>query len=223
MLTTPVRKRLSGRPTRIIAAPFLATGAALVAYICTGVSLPLGILGTFCAAMLVAAIVWRRLPPPARAGARARIARGAVAGVLATGAYDLCRLITVEVFGFTFWPFDIFTRFGRLLVGDSAPSVVVTVVGTAYHYTNGIGFGIAYVLFVRHPRIRTGLVWAAVLETFMVSLYPGWLDLKALDEFVSVATTGHIAYGVVLGSVSRALLTRLPAARRSDESVIPES
>jgi hypothetical protein len=156
-------------------------------------------------------------------GARTRIARGALAGVLATGAYDLCRLVVVKVFGFTFWPFDIFTRFGHLLLGHSASPTAAAAVGTAYHYTNGIGFGIAYVLFVRRPNIRTGLVWAAVLETFMVSLYPGWLDLKALDEFVSVATVGHIAYGVVLGSVSRALTARTPAARSGHEPLISES
>ena len=48
-----------------------------------------------------------------------------------------------------------------------------------------------------------GLAWAAVLELFMVSLYPGWLGLKPLDEFLSVSIFGHIVYGTVLGSVAR--------------------
>ena len=126
----------------------------------------------------------------------------------ATLAYDLCRLAIVHVFSVEFWPFDVFTRFGQLLVGDSFPSPLVTMVGTVYHYVNGIGFAVAYVLFVRRPRVLTALLWAGVLETFMVSLYPGWLDLKALKEFISISVAGHLAYGLVLGLTAGFLLNR---------------
>jgi hypothetical protein len=40
----------------------------------------------------------------------------------------------------------------------------------------------------------------------MVSVYPGWLGMKALDEFLSVSITGHVAYGLVLGWLARSLL-----------------
>jgi hypothetical protein len=106
----------------------------------------------------------------------------------ATAAYDACRFALVQLFDLQFWPFDVFTRFGGLLMGESVAPPVVTAVGTAYHYVNGIGFGIAYVLFIRRPGIVTGLLWAGVLEVFMVSLYPGWLSIEAVNEFRSTST-----------------------------------
>jgi hypothetical protein len=109
----------------------------------------------------------------------------------------------VTVLHFTFWPFDIFSIFGRLLVGDNAPTAITTGVGILYHYANGIGFAIAFVFLFRRPGVLSGLVWAAMLEFFMVSLYPSWLNLKALDEFLSVSIVGHTIYGLVLGSVAR--------------------
>lgn len=33
----------------------------------------------------------------------------------------------------------------------------------------------------------------------MVSVYPGWLGMKALDEFLQVSIFGHFVYGIVLG------------------------
>jgi len=35
----------------------------------------------------------------------------------------------------------------------------------------------------------------------MVNIYPGWLGLRALDEFLSVSVVGHLAYGAVLGAL----------------------
>jgi hypothetical protein len=186
-------------------APFLATGGALVIYILTGFSLPVGVLAAVAVTGAVSAVVWHRLPAIARVTVRRRVASGAIAGVLATAAYDGCRLLVVTVLGLTFWPFDVFSRFGRLLLSDAGP-VPTYVVGTAFHYANGVGFAIAYVLFVARPGVLTGLPWAAILETFMVSLYPGWLGLRALDEFLSVSIAGHVTYGLVLGSVARARL-----------------
>ena len=216
-----VALRLSARPrlSSILALPFLSTGGALVFYIVSGVSLPLAILGVVALTGSIGALVVVRLPLAARAAVRRRVVRGAAAGLLATAAYDGCRLAVVSVFDLTFWPFDVFTRFGRLLIGDSVPSALTATVGTAFHYANGVGFGVAYVLFVRRPGVVTGLAWAAVLETAMVSLYPGWLGLRALDEFLSVSIAGHVAYGLVLGWSARALLHADPAVRGQDARV----
>jgi hypothetical protein len=201
----PVHRRL------LISVPFLSTGGALAVFILTGISLRVGMIA---AAVLVAgavALARTRLPEPSRRLVRYQAVRGIAAGLLATAAYDLCRLIVVSLTDIAYWPFDIFSRFGRLLVGEAAPTGVAVAVGMGYHYLNGVGFAIAYMLFVRRPGILTGLAWAALLEVFMVSLYPGWLGLRALGEFLGVSIAGHAAYGVVLGG------TALAWRRRADD------
>ncbi len=195
----------------LISVPFLSTGAALAVFVLTGISLRVGMAA---AAILIAGavvLVRVRLPEPSRSLVRSRAVQGAGAGLLATAAYDLCRLGAVTLIGVNYWPFDVFSRFGRLLVGEAAPAGMAVAVGTAYHYLNGVGFAIAYTLLVRRPGILTGLAWAALLEVFMVTLYPGWLGLRALDEFLSVSITGHAAYGLVLGATAGAW------CRRADE------
>lgn len=41
--------------------------------------------------------------------------------------------------------------------------------------------------------------WALVLEALMVTFYPGWLDVRAFDEFLTVSVLGHVVHGSVLG------------------------
>jgi hypothetical protein len=192
----PVHRRL------LISVPFLSTGGALAVFILTGVSLQVGMI--VAAVLVTGAVVLARtrLPEPSRRLVRSQAVRGIAAGLLATAAYDLCRFTVVSLTDIAYWPFDVFSRFGRLLVGEAAPAGVAVAVGTGYHYLNGVGFAIAYMLLVRRPGILTGLAWAAMLEIFMVSLYPGWLGLRALGEFLSVSIAGHAAYGVVLGTTA---------------------
>jgi hypothetical protein len=52
-----------------------------------------------------------------------------------------------------------------------------------------------------------------ILELAMVTVYPGWLDVKALNELISVSVVGHIVYGVVLGYTARKLVMRKESAR----------
>jgi hypothetical protein len=202
----------------LIGLPFLSGGAALVIYIVAGASLPVGIVAVLIVTGAVVLLVWRRLPRHEARAMRARAARGVAAGLAATLAYDGCRLAVVSAFGLSFWPFDTFVRFGRLLVGNGAPPALAIAVGTAYHYANGLGFAVAYVLFVRRPGILSGVLWAALLESVMVSLYPGWLGLRVLDEFLGVSAVGHLAYGIVLGAVARRLVA-VPAGRRGGDDI----
>lgn len=193
------------RSHSIIALAFLplTTGIGLVVYILSGVSLPLAtaFVGGF--AFATAWAIWRRTPLVIRPMLKHRAMIGFLAGIAATIAYDLCRLVFVKLLSLTFWPFDIFAIFGRLLVGNGAPEVVVEGLGVLFHYANGIGFALGFVFLFRRPSLLKGLLWAAVLELFMVSLYPGWLGLKALNDFFSVSILGHTAYGLVLGGISQ--------------------
>ena len=102
------------------------------------------------------------------------------------------------------WPFETFLIFGQLIIGVDASRTAAYVVGTSYHFLNGIMFAIAYCFILGGRGWQYGVIWALGLEAAMFTLYPGWLNLEAvMKEFTIVSMTGHIAYGVVLGSLSR--------------------
>lgn len=181
----------------------LALGIGLVIYFVAGVSLRLSVSITFLWGLICAILVIGRLPQEYRRKVAWRAWIGACAGLLGTSAYDVMRYIVVKGFHYQFWPFDIFMIFGQLLAGYRLDKRFTEAVGVMFHVACGMGFGIAYTLTLRRPSVLSGLLWAGVLELFMISLYPGWLRLKALNELLSVSVAGHAAYGAVLGSVSR--------------------
>jgi hypothetical protein len=202
--------RVAGLPGRVwLAALPLASGAGLIIHVLSGFSLGLAVASSFGLACALAIIVWRQLPISRQHDIGRRFIVGAGAGLVATFAYDGTRLLIVSALPMTFWPFDAITLFGQLLLGPSAAAPLALAVGIAYHLANGTCFGIAYLLIARRPRVLTGIAWAAFLEVLMVSIYPGWLQLKALDEFLSVSISGHAAYGLVLGGLARWGLPRL--------------
>jgi hypothetical protein len=176
-----------------------AGGAGLVAYVVAGASLPLAV----ATVALIGAAAWtaamRAVSEPVRRRLRARLRAGAAAGLVATLAYDSVRYGVVALFSLSFEPFHVLPIFGRLFVGTSAPEGLAVVVGLAYHLANGIGFGIAYALIVRRPSIATGVAWGIGLELCMALLYPSWLRIVALREFLAVSAIGHVVYGGVLG------------------------
>jgi len=184
----------------------LATGAALVVHILTGVSLGLALLATIVLVLAMGVLAWSRLTPAIRQQVRRRAIAGAISGVLATIVYDLSRLLLIDVFHYTFWPFDIFSIFGQAIAGTNLAPILITAIGVIYHYTNGILFSIAYVVLLARRPWWTGILWALGLEAFMLALYPGWLHIQAYNEFVSLSMLGHIAYGIVLGITSKKIL-----------------
>ena len=58
-----------------------------------------------------------------------------------------------------------------------------------------------------------GVAFALGLEACMVLLYPQWLRLQAVDEFLQVSIFGHVVYGVVLGFAARGEIRRRRALR----------
>ncbi len=189
-----------------LALPPLATGAALVIYILSGFSLPVLVALNFCLGGLVVYRVWHFTPTEARPLLKRRALAGTIGGVAAIFAYDGIRLGLVKFFHFTFWPFDIFAVFGRALLGADAPDAAKIIAGVLFHCVNGIGFGVAFAFLWKAPTIWKGIAWGLFLECCMITLYPGWLHVKFMEEFVSVSIVGHLAYGVVLGSVTKRYL-----------------
>lgn len=154
--------------------------------------------GTGATALAVA----RGLPAPARRAIGRRVVIGLIAGAVATAVYDVVRYGLVTLLSWSVDPFRPFTLFGQLLVGRDAPGPALWAAGIAYHVLNGLGFAIGYTIVVRRPGLISAVVWAMVLETFTILLYPDWLGLTAVGEFYSMSMLGHVAYGLALGAVA---------------------
>ena len=58
------------------------------------------------------------------------------------------------------------------------------------------------VLF-RRPSAALGIVWGLVLESFQIALYPDWLGIRFVNEFIAFSALGHVAYGATLGFALR--------------------
>lgn len=162
---------------------------------------------------LTAAWAIGRLPDVERSRALWLIRSGLRSGALATVAYDLTRLALASALGIA--PFEVWKLFGRLLVGEEAAGGLILAAGTAYHLANGLGFAIAFIVFVRRPTWWKGVVFALLLEAAMAMLYPRWLRMQQLAEFYTVSMLGHLAYGSVLGLAAERLTARArPVAGR---------
>ncbi len=196
------RRRAALGRTVLFAVP-MATGAALSINILAGIDLRLA------AAALIAIgagcwlLVVRGLGQASRRRLRHRVAVGATAGVLATAGYDLARYGLVSLASFSFQPFHVFPRFGELLLGPNAALPWLYIAGVAFHLANGIGFAIGYTLLARHPSWWSAMIFAFGLELCMALLYPSWLRITALQEFLQVSILGHAVYGLILGTVTR--------------------
>lgn len=198
---------------RLLAALPLASGAALVVHVFSGISLGLALLAAGVIVALAAAFLWARLPESARLEAKRRVAVGAVSGVLATLAYDGIRWLLVSVLHLTFYPFDVYPIFGYAIGGTQLSGGTAAAIGVLYHYTNGVMFAIAYTMLFGTAGWWAGILWALGLEALMLSIYPGWLHPKAFAEFISVSMLGHVAYGTTLGALSRSWLTSAAGLR----------
>jgi hypothetical protein len=196
------------RPTFLIGAAALATGAALLVYLLAGISLKLSLGATVATAAVAGWLAGRRLAPEGRREVGRRIRFGLLSGLLAVAGYDLSRFLFVRLSGSSFWPFDTVRLFGELLAGSDAPPAVILATGMAYHLANGLSFATAYTIVLGYRGWWAGLLWALCLELLMATLYPEWLGLGDLREFLIVSFLGHAVYGVILGFASRELLIR---------------
>jgi len=183
----------------VLAIAALFTGAALLVALVVHTSLVLPLALFALLAGLGTGLWCLRAPAPARAEAARRAAFGAAAGVLATVAYDVVRLLVVQALGLHVHPFDTLVLFGQLIVGGG-PRPVAWVAGTAYHYANGTLFAVAYALLLSGRDWRFGVLWGLGLECLMLLVYPAWLNLRLLLlEFTVMSVAGHLAYGTTLG------------------------
>jgi hypothetical protein len=143
-------------------------------------------------------------------GARARTARGALAGALAAAAWAAQQPIDKRVFGF---PFDDVELLGKAVTRGAGWRAA----GTAIHLANGAAFGAIYANVA--PRAAALPAWgrgpAAALAEHLAS-WPATLLTDrfhpARDELPALARSGrafaqatwrHLLFGTVLGELER--------------------
>ena len=144
-----------------------------------------------------------------------RVRAGVLAGFLGTCGYDLSRYVLVAVTGMNYRPFETLLLFGHSLGGPEISRATAFALGTGFHFLNGICFAIAYCLFFGGRDWWLAVLWALGLEAAMFSIYPTWLNLAAVkNEFTIVSLTGHLAYGTIVGIISRHRLATVAKGER---------
>lgn len=189
-----------------IGVAFLFSGAALLAHLLGGIALWAAALA---ATAVLGVVLWRvfsQVDEPFRGVLARTIGVGALAGALATAGYDATKAALAALDPSSANPFEALPVFGTLLLGGAAPPAARWVTGTAFHVVNGVSFGIAYCLLFGRRGVVAGIAWGLVLEGFQLTLYPGWLDVRLLQEFTVISGVSHVAYGVVLGATCRRAL-----------------
>ena len=151
---------------------------------------------------------------------------GAVAGFLAACSYDVFRLPFVfsRQLGWTsvippLPLFKVFPLFGRMILLDRTNDLSVAdhLVGWAYHFSNGITFGIMYMAMIGEPRKRSwgwGIVMAVGIEMgLLVTPYAKSFGIPVTGTFVAVTLAAHAIFGAVMGMLVKQLSTIVTFAR----------
>ena len=124
-------------------------------------------------------------------------AHGVVGGVLGAVAYDLVRVPFLLVGLRLLSPID---SYGVLVAGASTSSPLTSFLGWCYHFSDGIGFGVAYAVVMRGRNWKWGLLWGSTLESIsLVTPLGGFYGLRSSGLAIFGAYLGHLAYGAVLG------------------------
>jgi hypothetical protein len=152
---------------------------------------------------------------------------GAIGGFLAAIAYDLFRLpwvmASVDHVGPSWLRlplFKVFPRFGAMILGepftpeqtDSHFTLAAHVVGWAYHFSNGITFGVMYMAMIGDATRRSWL-WAIALAVglelgMLFTPYTRFFGIVPMALFVVVTLTAHMIFGVTLGLYARGASVR---------------
>ena len=134
------------------------------------------------------------------------IVQGAVGGLVAAVAYDLFRLPFV-LHGAPL--FQVFPRFGELLLGNTEPRWLVQLLGWSYHFSNGAALGIMFLALVTRPT-RAVLFWGAmgwalfVEVTLLLTPYASFFGLPLNQQFLVLTLSAHLVFGITLGLWLRA-------------------
>ena len=145
---------------------------------------------------------------------------GAIAGLVAAVAYDIFRLPFVYADSLRIQHvvpalklFNVFPRFGAMILSQPLEqqhySAMTQLVGWAYHFSNGLTFGIMYVALIGDATKRHwawAVVFAVGLELAMLfTPYPAFFHIPLTSKFVIVTLAAHLVFGVFMGRATLVL------------------
>jgi hypothetical protein len=145
---------------------------------------------------------------------------GAVAGLVAAVAYDVFRLPFVFAHEWHLTSlvppmnlFKVFPRFGAMILGEPVNqphySLAAQAIGWAYHFSNGITFGVMYTALIGDGRQRHwgwAVLMAVGLELGMLfTPYPGFFGIPLTATFITVTLAAHLIFGVAMGHLVQRL------------------
>lgn len=130
---------------------------------------------------------------------RLALVAGSLGGLAGSLGYDIFRIPFIVGGLRLFAPID---SYGVLLLGATESSSATGFAGWAYHFTNGIGFGIAYAAVALGRRWPWAVLWGVVLETATIlTPFADSYALRGRWDLIAIAYAAHLAYGVPLGLI----------------------
>lgn len=127
------------------------------------------------------------------------MAIGAIGGLVGTLLYDVVRI-----------PFVVIGRllvlspiesYGVLASGADHSSPATDFVGWTYHFSNGIGFGVAYAAVALRRHWGWAVAYSMVLETAtIVSPFADAYQLHGKYLIIAIAYGAHVPFGLALGA-----------------------
>jgi hypothetical protein len=161
-----------------------------------------------------------------------RLARGvvigALAGLIAAVGYDLFRLPFVYARAWHIEAvvpplplYKVFPRFGAMILGQPVEqpsySRAATLIGWAYHFSNGLTFGIMYTALVGEAA-RRHWSWAVLMAVglelgMLLTPYPRFFGIRVGATFIAATLAAHLIFGVVLGLVARSMSRAWPVPK----------
>ena len=150
------------------------------------------------ALLVVGLVAWRSSRPGGRhPDVRTAMVVGTIGGLVGTIGYDVFRLPFLALGYRLLAPID---SYGVLLLDAHSSSPLSGFAGWAYHFSNGICFGIAYAMVALGRNWRWGLLWAMVLETAsVVTPFADTYGISGRWGIIAIAYGAHIPYGIALG------------------------
>ncbi len=155
---------------------------------------------------------------------------GSLAGLVAALTYDMFRLpfvfaheLGIERLVPQLKLFKVFPRFGAMVLGQAMEqshySALTQLVGWAYHFSNGLTFGIMYLALVGDAEKRHwawAVLFAAGLELGMLfTPYAKFFGIALTTKFVVVTLAAHVVFGAMMGLAALGLSRLLtPSAYR---------
>ena len=145
---------------------------------------------------------------------------GACAGLIAAIAYDLFRLPFVFARPWHLSPaippmnlFKVFPRFGAMILGEPIEqnhySLQARLLGWAYHFSNGITFGVMYIALIGDA-CRRSWKWAIAMAVglelgMLLTPYPRFFGITLTATFVMVTLAAHTIFGAAMGLLTKRL------------------